>query len=95
MRELVDLEQPCKHVSESTIREVEKPAKGCVECLKSGSRWVHLRECLTCGHVGCCDSSPNRHARAHHKHTQHPIIGSAEPGETWAYCYADDAFLSA
>ncbi|HEY8114588.1 MAG TPA: UBP-type zinc finger domain-containing protein [Actinomycetes bacterium] len=64
--------------------------QGCAECLASGDRWVHLRLCLTCGHVGCCDSSPNRHATAHYKETDHPVIQSFEPGEDWRWCYIDD-----
>ncbi len=90
----VDLSQPCGHVREDTVREVQRPTPGCRECLEMGDRWVHLRICLTCGHVGCCDSSPNRHATKHFHATQHPLVTSGEPGETWAYCYADDAFLS-
>ena len=66
---------------------------GCEECLKSGSRWVHLRLCLTCGHVGCCDSSPNRHATRHFRATKHPVVASFEPGERWAWCYADEEEL--
>ena len=62
---------------------------GCEECLKAGDRWVHLRLCLTCGHVGCCDSSPGRHATQHFRHTSHPVVASFEPGERWAWCYAD------
>jgi uncharacterized UBP type Zn finger protein len=90
----VDLSSPCDHVSSAPIRDVKRPSEGCVECLRSGGRWVHLRECLTCGHVGCCDSSPNKHATAHFHATKHPIVTSAEPGETWAWCYVDEAFLS-
>lgn len=90
----VDLTAACEHVAGTTIRSVPRPAAGCEECLKTGSRWVHLRECLTCGHVGCCDSSPNRHASAHYRGTQHPIVASAEPGETWAWCYVDERTLS-
>ena len=62
---------------------------GCEECLKTGSWWVHLRLCLTCGHVGCCDSSPNKHATKHFHRTRHPIVRSLEPGEDWGWCYAD------
>lgn len=91
----VDLSSPCEHVNESTIRHVPRPAPGCEDCLATGGRWVHLRCCLTCGHVGCCDSSPNRHATKHHHDTQHPVISSAEPGETWAWCYVDARALSA
>lgn len=77
----------------SQIREVTPSAKGCEDCLKTGDRWVHLRLCLSCGHVGCCDSSKNKHARAHHGGTKHPIIQSFEPGENWKWCYVDETFL--
>jgi uncharacterized UBP type Zn finger protein len=66
---------------------------GCEECLKTGSEWVHLRLCLSCGHVGCCDSSPHRHATRHFRQTQHPVVASFEPGERWAWCYLDEAEL--
>jgi hypothetical protein len=73
------------------IRTVTPSADGCEECLKTGSWWVHLRLCRTCGHVGCCDNSPNRHATAHwHAQPAHPIIRSYEPGEDWWWCYADE-----
>jgi len=62
---------------------------GCEECLKTGDTWVHLRVCLTCGHVGCCDDSKNRHATKHFHATNHPVIRSKEPGETWGWCYVD------
>lgn len=62
---------------------------GCEECLRAGTSWVHLRICLTCGHVGCCDSSPGRHATRHAHQTAHPVIASYEPGERWAWCYVD------
>ena len=91
----VDLSFPCDHVTDATPRRVHRPAKGCEDCLKIGGRWVHLRICLTCGHVGCCDSSPNRHATAHYRSTAHPLVTSAEVGETWAWCYVDDRDLSA
>lgn len=77
----------------SQIREVTPSAKGCEGCLKTGDRWVHLRLCLSCGHVGCCDSSKNKHARAHYGGTTHPIIQSFEPGEDWKWCYVDDTYL--
>ena len=80
----------CEHVSE--VHDVTPSADGCEDCLRIGGQWVHLRECLMCGHIGCCDSSPNRHATAHYHSTQHPIIRSFEPGEAWGYCYIDDAF---
>ena len=80
----------CQHVGE--IKEVTASADGCEDCLKIGASWVHLRECMQCGHVGCCDSSPNKHATKHYHATQHPIIRSFQPGEEWGYCYVDEAF---
>jgi len=80
----------CEHVS--SIADVTPSSNGCEDCLKIGGRWVHLRLCEECGHVGCCDSSPNKHATKHYYSTQHPIIKSFEPGEDWGYCYVDDAF---
>lgn len=65
-------------------------SEGCEDCLRIGSSWVHLRRCATCGHVGCCDSSPMRHATKHVKADDHPLVQSFEPGEDWIYCYADD-----
>jgi uncharacterized UBP type Zn finger protein len=91
----IDLSNPCPHVTGETPRHVHRPTAGCKECLEIGSDWVHLRVCLTCMHVGCCDDSPNKHATKHHHATHHPVITSGEVGETWAYCYADDQFLSA
>jgi uncharacterized UBP type Zn finger protein len=88
------IEVPCEHVASVKIREVARPATGCEDCLKMGGQWLHLRVCLTCGHVGCCDSSPNRHATKHFHGSGHPIITSAEPGETWVWCYADEQALS-
>jgi uncharacterized UBP type Zn finger protein len=78
----------CTHLDQ--INDVEPSAAGCEECLQSGDYWIHLRLCLTCGHVGCCDSSPNQHARKHAHDTGHPLIQSFEPGERWIYCYIDD-----
>lgn len=63
---------------------------GCAECLEQGMTWVHLRLCLACGHVGCCDSSPGRHATAHHHATAHPVVRSFQPGENWRWCYVDE-----
>lgn len=81
----------CKHLAE--IRNVEPKTTGCEECLKTGDRWVHLRLCLSCGHVGCCDSSKNRHATRHFGAVHHPIIRSFEPGESWRWCYVDEAVV--
>ena len=81
----------CPHVAE--IRDVTPSARGCEECLKLGDEWVHLRLCLTCGHVGCCDSSKNRHATKHFHATTHPIIKSFQPGEDWGWCYVDELYF--
>jgi uncharacterized UBP type Zn finger protein len=78
----------CSHLDQ--IRDVSPNTRGCEECLKTGGRWVHLRMCLSCGHVGCCDSSPNRHATRHFHESTHPIVQSIEPGEDWRWCYVDD-----
>ena len=79
----------CTHLGH--IHQVEpKTPEGCEECLKIGSDWVHLRECLECGHIGCCDSSPNTHATKHFHATQHPIMKSYEPGENWKFCFVDE-----
>jgi hypothetical protein len=78
----------CSHLD--TIDEVAPSGNGCVECLQMGSSWVHLRRCATCGHIGCCDSSPNKHATAHFRTIHHPLVQSFEPGEDWYWCYIDD-----
>ena len=81
----------CSHLD--MIRPVEPVATGCVECLRTGSWWVHLRLCLTCGYVGCCDDSPGKHATAHARDAGHPILRSFEPGEVWIWCYVDEVYL--
>ena len=78
----------CEHTAQ--VKDVKPHSRGCEECLKMGSRWVHLRLCRSCGHVGCCDSSPNRHASKHFHATNHPIVSSFEPGEDWSWCYVDE-----
>jgi uncharacterized UBP type Zn finger protein len=79
----------CSHLG--MIRDVEpNPPDGCEECLAIGDEWVHLRLCLTCGHVGCCNDSRNKHATKHFLSSDHPIIQSFEPGEDWKYCFRDD-----
>jgi uncharacterized UBP type Zn finger protein len=80
----------CTHLDTIKFTDLPDPIAGCEECLASGGRWVHLRMCQECGHIGCCDSSPSRHATAHVHQTGHPIVRSAEPGEDWSYCYPDD-----
>jgi uncharacterized UBP type Zn finger protein len=79
----------CTHLNHIHKVKPHTP-KGCEECLKSGDRWVHLRMCLECGHVGCCDSSKNKHATKHFHATDHPIMRSIEPGEKWGWCYIDE-----
>lgn len=79
----------CKHLGE--VQDVTpRTPEGCEECLQSGGQWVHLRLCLECGHVGCCDNSAGKHATKHFHRTSHPIIRSYEPGESWGWCYVDE-----
>jgi uncharacterized UBP type Zn finger protein len=78
----------CTHLDQ--IKEVVPSARGCEDCLRIGARWVHLRLCMNCGHVGCCDSSPNKHATKHYHATSLPIINSFQPGEVWGWCYVDE-----
>ncbi len=77
----------CTHLNQ--IRAVTPGTRGCAECEEMGDTWVHLRLCLTCGHVGCCDDSKNKHATRHFRDTQHPMMKSFEPGETWGWCFVD------
>lgn len=81
----------CEHIA--AIVPVEPISDGCEDCLKTGDSWVHLRLCKSCGHVGCCDNSINRHATKHYHASRHPIIESFEPGEIWGFCYVDDMFF--
>ena len=83
----------CTHLDSARILELPEPLPGCEECLETGDRWVHLRMCLECGKIGCCDSSPNRHASRHFREAGHPLVRSAEPGEEWWWCYADEVTL--
>jgi uncharacterized UBP type Zn finger protein len=88
--------EPCTHLDEIALQRthgVRPGTLGCQECLARGDEWVHLRLCLTCGHVGCCDSSRNRHATRHFHATHHPVVKSFEPGESWAWCYEDELML--
>jgi monovalent cation:H+ antiporter-2, CPA2 family len=81
----------CKHL-DSVL--TDKPnTRGCEECLAAGDTWVHLRLCRTCGHVGCCDDSKNKHATRHFRATRHPIMTSIEPGEDWSWCYVDEVVM--
>ncbi len=81
----------CSHLDQIEITETDKHV--CEDCIKTGDTWVHLRLCLSCGHVGCCDSSKNKHATKHYRATHHPLIRSAEPGEDWMWCYVDQLML--
>ncbi|MCI0678351.1 MAG: UBP-type zinc finger domain-containing protein [Actinobacteria bacterium] len=83
------MSQTCAHLN--LVSEVEPSGPGCFECLQTGGWWVHLRMCMSCGHIGCCDQSPNRHARAHWQADDtHPLVRSFEPGEDWWWCYPED-----
>ena len=88
-----DVAMECSHLDSVRVIELPEPLEGCEECLRTGDSWVHLRMCLACGKVGCCDNSPNRHATAHFHETGHPLIRSAEPGEDWGWCYEDELTL--
>ena len=79
----------CAHLRQPPAALSPRDGGGCEECLRDGTSWVHLRLCLDCGHVGCCDSSPERHATRHYEQSEHPVIRSIEPGETWRWCYVD------
>lgn len=92
--ETVRIEFPCEHAASAKVHDVVRPADGCEDCIAMGGEWVHLRMCLSCGRIGCCDSSPNRHATKHYRSTGHPLITSAEPGETWVWCFADGEAIS-
>jgi uncharacterized UBP type Zn finger protein len=83
----------CTHLDTVEIKELPPSVDGCEECLRMGSPWCHLRICLACGHVGCCDSSPNKHASKHFLATTHPLVKSLEPGENWLWCYVDEVAL--
>ena len=89
------MSQPCEHLkylTEASFAPSRVPL-ACEECLKEGTRWVELRECQACGHVGCCDSSPARHATEHHKDSGHPIMRTFEPGENWRWCFVDHVLV--
>jgi hypothetical protein len=80
----------CTHLDHVHVTELPEAVDGCEDCLATGGKWLHLRICLECGHVGCCDDSPSRHATAHAHERSHPIIRSLEPGEEWSWCYVDE-----
>jgi uncharacterized UBP type Zn finger protein len=80
----------CAHLDHVQVTELPEAVDGCEDCLRSGGKWLHLRICLECGHVGCCDSSPGRHATGHARSAEHPIVRSLEPGEDWSWCFVDE-----
>ena len=82
----------CTHLDQVQVTSTDKYV--CEDCIKTGDDWVHLRLCLSCGHVGCCDSSKNKHATKHFRSTAHPLVRSIEPGEDWAWCYLDQTMLA-
>ena len=92
---MMDLEEKhghlCNHLDQ--VQQVSPEGDGCEECLRTGSRWLELRVCLSCGHLGCCDSSPNQHARRHSEASGHPIIAPWADDEPWAFCYVDNVML--
>ena len=83
----------CSHLDSITVTELPGAVDGCEECLRTDGVWLHLRICLECGHVGCCDDSPNQHASRHATASGHPIIRSLEPGEDWCWCYVDELLM--
>src|SRR5262245_51492874 len=87
------VEAACTHLDQVQITQLPESVEGCEECLKVGDPWLHLRICLECGKVGCCDDSPNKHASAHARGSDHPLIRSLQPGEEWSWCYIDDIAL--
>lgn len=84
----------CEHMNDIDLTKKPVTPEGCQECLATGDTWVHLRYCRTCGHIGCCDQSKNKHAAAHYAATEHPIMQSFERGEKWGWCYVDNMMIS-
>jgi uncharacterized UBP type Zn finger protein len=91
-RRLLGVSSQCSHIDQ--IRYVERGSEGCEQCIALGDTWVHLRMCMTCGQVGCCDSSKNKHADKHADEAGHPIVRSVEPGEDWMWCYIDEKLVT-
>jgi uncharacterized UBP type Zn finger protein len=83
----------CTHLDHVHVTELPESVEGCVDCLAAGTKWNHLRICLECGHVGCCDDSPKRHASTHAEEAEHPIMRSIEPGEDWCWCFVDQVAM--
>ncbi len=89
----MEMAETCTHLDQIRVLDVPARVEGCEECLAIGGRWVHLRMCMTCGQVGCCDSSKNKHAHKHADEVGHPIARSKEPGEEWMWCYVDETLV--
>lgn len=87
------MSEQCSHLDQVEVTKLPSSVEGCEECLRDGTKWLHLRICLSCGHVGCCDSSPETHATRHSRESGHPLIRSIEPGEEWSWCYVDEIGL--
>jgi uncharacterized UBP type Zn finger protein len=85
--------QECTHLESITVNTLPDSVEGCEDCLAQGGVWLHLRICLECGHVGCCDDSPGQHATRHYRSSEHPIIRSLEPGEDWSWCFVDEVAM--
>jgi uncharacterized UBP type Zn finger protein len=85
--------QECTHLDSIAVTTLPASVEGCEECLAQGGVWLHLRICLECGHVGCCDDSPGQHATRHYRSSNHPIIRSLEPGEDWSWCFVDEVAM--
>ena len=83
----------CSHLDHVHVTELPEAVEGCEDCLAQGTKWFHLRVCLECGRVGCCDSSPERHASRHARAAEHPIVRSLEPGEDWSWCFVDEVAM--
>ena len=83
----------CSHLDQIQVKQLPDSVDGCEDCLREGTKWVHLRLCLVCGHTGCCDDSPERHATRHYEETGHALIRSIEPGETWSWCFVDETAM--
>jgi uncharacterized UBP type Zn finger protein len=86
-------EVACTHLEQIEFLDPPPQVAGCEECLRIGSSWVHLRMCQTCGTIGCCDSSPHKHASRHAREAEHPVVRSIEPGEDWSWCYVDEVMF--
>jgi len=88
------MNETCTHLDQIEVSDLPHEITGCEDCLAIGARWVHLRMCMTCGKIGCCDSSPNKHATQHANTSGHSVVRSAERGEDWSWCYVDEVMFT-